>query len=138
MSEYGTDAAERGFDSKSHLVAMLYAQLAGTDSLRDIETAQASHAACLYHLGAKPVARSTLADANRARDSRLFAELFKLMVGRLSRGQRRNLAETVYLIDATVMPLPAHRSRWARFSTEACGAKAHVIYDASGERPRNN
>jgi hypothetical protein len=135
VAQYGTDEDTRRFDSRSHLVAMLYAQLSGASSLREIETAQASHEACLYHLGATPAARSTLADANRGRDSRLFSELFKLMVGRLGRGQRRNLAETVYLIDATVVPLPAHRSRWARFSTEACGAKAHVIYDASGERP---
>ena len=135
VAQYGTDDDERGFDSKSHLVAMLYAQLSGASSLREIETAQTSHAACLYHLGATPALRSTLADANRARDSRLFTELFKLMVGRLSRGQRRNLAEAIYLIDATVVPLPAHRSRWARFSAEACGAKAHVIYDATAERP---
>lgn len=135
VTQYGTDAAARGFDSKSHLVAMLYAQLAGASSLREIETAQASHAAQLYHLGATPAARSTLADANRDRDSGLFIDLFKLMVGSISRGQRRSIAEAVYLIDATVVPLPAHRSRWARFSTEACGAKAHVIYDATGERP---
>ena len=135
VARYGTDDNHRGFDSKSHLATMLFAQLAGTNSLRETAAAQASHAACLYRLGAKPAARSTLADANRNRDSRLFTELFRLMIGRLSRGQRRNLAEAVYLIDATVIPLAAHRSSWARFSTDACGAKAHVIYDATGERP---
>ena len=135
VAQYGADDSERGFDSKSHLVAMLYAQLAGASSLREIVTGQQSHAARLYHLGATPAARSTLSDANRDRDSGLFSELFTLMVGRLARGQRRGLAETTYLIDATAVALPAHNAGWARFSAKTCGAKVHVIYDAAAERP---
>ena len=135
VEELGTDADERGFDSKSHLMAMLFAQFAQAGALRDIEAGMASHAARLYHLGITPAVRSTLADANRNRDSRLFSGLFALMVGRLSRGQRRNLAETTYLLDATAVPLPAHAARWARFSATTCGVKLHVIYDAGAERP---
>jgi hypothetical protein len=135
VAQYGADDSERRFDSKSHLVAMLYAQLAGASSLREVVTGQQSQAARLYHLGATPAARSTLADANRDRDSGLFSALFRLMVGRLARGQRRGLAETTYLIDATAVALPAHKAGWARFSAKACGAKVHVIYDATAERP---
>ena len=135
VEELGTDADERGFDSKSHLMAMLFAQFAQAGALRDFEAGMASHAARLYHLGITPAVRSTLADANRNRDSRLFSGLFALMVGRLSRGQRRNLAETTYLLDATAVPLPAHAARWARFSATTCGVKLHVIYDAGAERP---
>jgi hypothetical protein len=135
VEELGTDADARGFDSKSHLMAMLFAQFAQAGALRDIEAGMASHAAQLYHLGITPAVRSTLADANRNRDSRLFSSLFALMVGRLSRGQRRNLAETTYLLDATAVPLPAHAARWARFSATTCGVKLHVIYDAGAERP---
>ena len=90
----------------------------------------ASHADRLYHLGVTPAVRSTLADANRNRDSRLFSELFARMIGRLDRGQRRTLAETTYLLDATAIPLPSHAARWARFSATTCGVKMHVIYDA--------
>jgi IS4 transposase len=135
VTELGADDDVRGFNSKSHLMAMLYAQLDGAGSLREIEAGLASHAARLYHLGVKPATRSTLADANRNRDSGLFSGLFSLMVGRLTRGQRRQLAETTYLLDATAVPLPAHTARWARFSTKTCGAKVHVIYDAGAERP---
>jgi hypothetical protein len=135
VAELGSDADERGFDSKSHLMAMLFAQLSNASALRDVEAGMASHADRLYHLGVTPAVRSTLADANRSRDSRLFSRLFALMVGRLSRGQRRNLAETTYLLDATAIPLPAHAARWARFSATTCGVKMHVIYDAGDERP---
>jgi transposase len=135
VEELGTDADERGFDSKSHLMAMLFAQFSKAGALRDVEAGMASHAGRLYHLGVTPAVRSTLADANRNRDSRLFSGLFARMIGRLSRGQRRNLAETTYLLDATAVPLPAHAARWARFSATTCGVKLHVIYDAGAERP---
>ena len=135
VAELGGDADERGFNSKSHLMAMLFAQLSKAGALRDVEAGMASHADRLYHLGVTPAVRSTLADANRNRDSRLFSGLFALMIGRLSRGQRRNLAETTYLLDATAVPLPAHAARWARFSATTCGVKMHVIYDAGAERP---
>jgi transposase len=135
VAELGTDADARGFDSKSHLMAMLFAQLSGAEALRDVEAGMASHADRLYHLGVTPAIRSTLADANRSRDSRLFSALFARMIGRLNRGQRRSLAETTYLLDATAIPLPSHAARWARFSATTCGVKMHVIYDAGAERP---
>jgi IS4 transposase len=131
----GTDADERGFDSRSHLVAMLYAQLSGAVSLREVAAGQLSHAGRLYHLGAVPARRSTLSDANRDRDSGLFSELFTTLLGQMHPGARRGLREATYLIDATVLPLPAHRAPWAHFSAQACGAKMHVIYDAGAERP---
>ena len=135
VEELGTDAEARGFSSKSHLMAMLFAQFSGARALREVEAGMASHASQLYHLGITPAVRSTLADANRNRDSRLFGGLFALMVARLSRGQRRSLAETTYLLDATTVVLPGRAAHWARFSAQACGAKVHVIYDAGAERP---
>jgi hypothetical protein len=42
----------RQLTTKSQLVALLYGQLAGAASLRDIVTGLRSHAARLYHLGA--------------------------------------------------------------------------------------
>lgn len=135
VAEHGADDDERGFRSKDHLVVMLYAQLAGAMSLREVVTQQQSHAVHLYHLGARPAARSTLAEANRGRSSALFADLFRLMVARLRYGQRRGLAETTYLIDSTVVALPARAAAWARFSATTCGAKVHVVYDAEDGRP---
>jgi hypothetical protein len=55
--------------------------LAGAASLREIETAMASHAARLYHVGARPVSRSTLADANAARPHAVFSGLWRAWRG---------------------------------------------------------
>jgi IS4 transposase len=116
-------------------VALLYGQLAGAASLRDIVTGLQSHVARLYHLGASVPRRATLADANALRPSAVFSELLALMIARAHRGLRRALAETTYLIDATGLRLDGRSRGWARFCEGVCGAKLHVIYDPDADRP---
>ena len=132
---HGADRRVRRLPTKSQFIALLYGQLAGASSLREIVGGLESHAARLYHLGARPVSRSTLADANAGRPSAVFAELFALMVGRAQRGLRRAVGEATYLIDSTALRLSGAGSQWARFSTNACGAKLHVVYDPNADQP---
>ena len=95
------------FDCWDQLVAMLYVQLSGTSSLRQLEAgfnAQASHH---YHLGTGYVRKSTLADANKKRSPLIFAQLLQMLIqhaGRSIRGQREEL---LYLIDASTVQVPA-------------------------------
>ena len=131
----GADARVRRLSTKGQLVALLYAQLAGAVSLREIETAMQSHSGRLYHLGGCEVSRSTLADANAQRPSAVFQELFQLMAARASRGLRRATGEAVRLIDSTGLRLSGLASDWARFSQGVNGAKAHIVYDPDAERP---
>ena len=135
MEEHGADGRVRRLTTKSQLVALLYGQLSGASSLREIETGLESHAARLYHLGADPARRSTLADANAQRPVAVFAELLAMMMRQAHRGLRRKLAETTYLIDATGVRLNGRSAGWARFSAGVCGAKVHVVYDADADRP---
>ena len=58
--------------SKSHLIALLFGQLGGAASLREIETGLRSHSRLLYHLGAQPMSRATLATANAARSPEIL------------------------------------------------------------------
>lgn len=134
VEAHGADSRVRRLSTRSQFVALLYGQLSGASSLREIEGGLSSHAARLYHLGAQPVARSTLADANAARPAAVFSELFTTLVARAHRGLRRKLGEATYLIDSTSLRLTA-QSGWAHFSAKACGAKAHVIYDADADCP---
>jgi hypothetical protein len=130
-----SDSRVRQLTTKSQLVALLYGQLAGATSLREIVTGLHSHAARLYHIGTRLPRRSTLADANARRPSARFGELLALMMARAHRGLRRALAETTYLIDATGLRLDARSLGWARFCEGVCGAKLHVVYDADADRP---
>src|SRR5216683_2907602 len=135
VAAHGSDAGVRRLTTKSQFLALLYGQLAGAASLREIVGGMQSHRARLYHLGARLVKRSTLADANRDRASGLFTDLLALMIARAHRGLRRRLAETTYLVDATALKLDSRSLDWARFSEGVCGAKLHVVYDPDADRP---
>jgi len=132
---HDSDARVRRLTTKGQFAALLYGQLSGAASLREVVTGLTSHAARLYHLGMGKVRRSTLADANAIRPSALFADLLATMIKRTHRGLRRKMAETTYLIDSTGLPLNGLSEDWARFSTGVCGAKLHVIYDPDADRP---
>src|SRR5260370_31988516 len=98
VGAYGADALARRFTTKRQLIALLYGQMSGASSLREIEASMASHQGRLYHAGGAAPARSTFADANRQRDSRVFSGLFEHMLGQANRGLRRKVGEAVRLI----------------------------------------
>lgn len=133
--ELGTDAEARKLTTKQHLIAMLYAQLFGSPSLRAIENGLRSEEPRLYHLGGSVVKRSTLAEANRQRSPEVFARLLAAVMAQAHRGLRKEMRESLYLIDATVLPLNRLSADWAHFSEDVHGAKAHVIYDPDADCP---
>jgi hypothetical protein len=56
---------------------MAFAPLTYRESLRDIEAALSAQSAKLYHMGLRePLRRATLADANKTRDWRIYAEIW--------------------------------------------------------------
>lgn len=134
VEQHGADRRVRRLSTKSQFVALLYGQLSGASSLREVTGGLKSHAARLYHVGARPAQRSTLSDANTRRPSGVFTALLAHMLRQAGRGVRRKLAETTYLLDSTGLPLTG-RCDWARFSAAVCGAKLHVIYDPDADRP---
>jgi len=134
VDEHKADERVRRLTTKSQFAALLYAQLAGISSLRQLVSEMQSHKGRLYHLGAQAPRRSTLSDANTLRPNGLFGELFAVMLQQVNRGLRRKVADTTYLIDSTGLRLNG-LSRWARFSAGVCGAKVHVIYDPDADRP---
>jgi hypothetical protein len=135
VERHGGAGRARGFSFKSQLVAMLYGQIAGASSLREIELGLGSHADRLYHLGAKLPHRSSLADANRHRPAAVFTDLLGAMIQRVHRRLRRAMDGITYLIDSTGLVLNGRSAGWARFSATACNAKLHVIYDPDGDCP---
>ena len=135
VDEHQADKHVRRLTTKSQFVALLYGQLSNAVSLREIEAGLESCQSRLYHLGAAPVRRSTLSDANLLRPAEVFSELLGLMMKLAHRGLRRTLADTTYLIDSTGLRLDERSAQWARYSAGVCGAKLHVIYDPAADRP---
>jgi transposase len=135
VDKHGADKLSRKLTSKRHFIAMLYGQLSGATSLREVVTGMTSHETRLYHLGGAAVKRSTLSDANLQRPYQVFAELFAQMLPQAHRGLRRAAADAVRLIDSTSVQLGRLSADWATFSANVFGAKAHIVYDPSADLP---
>jgi IS4 transposase len=135
VAKYQADDACRELTTKRHLIALLFGQLSGATSLREIIAGTASHATRLYHVGGTAVKRSTLSDANRDRPWQVFGEIFTHLLVQAHRGLRRTVKDAVRLIDSTSVRLSSLSADWATFSTDVFGAKAHIIYDPLADRP---
>ena len=135
VTAHEADKHVRCLSTRTQFLALLYGQLSGAASLRAIVESFASHAPRLYHLGVRPVARSSLSDANAHRPEAVFAAVFAALVARAQPKLARQMGDCVRLIDATTVRLSRLSETWARFSTELCGVKAHVIYDPDADCP---
>jgi len=135
VEKYGADQSVRKLTTKRQFIALLYGQFSGSTSLREVVTGMASHETRLYHVGAAPVKRSTMSDANSKRPWQVFSELFAQMLPQAHRGLRRATADAVRLIDSTSVRLSSLSEDWATFSADVFGAKAHIVYDPNADRP---
>ncbi|OGX32618.1 MAG: hypothetical protein A2787_07780 [Omnitrophica WOR_2 bacterium RIFCSPHIGHO2_01_FULL_48_9] len=134
----GTEYHARGFSSWNHFVAMLFGQLAGQDSLRGITAGLATQSEKLYHLGVKPVARSTLAYANEHRSHKLFERIFYGMLSKcqaLAPGHRFRFKNPLYSLDATTCELCLSLYDWATFRHTKGAVKLHVKLNHAGYLP---
>jgi hypothetical protein len=125
----------RRLTTQQQFMVLLYAQLAGSESLRAIEAGLASHAGKLYHLGACEASRTTLADANAKRPCAAFIGLLTELMSRCEGALNRQIAEAVYLVDSTGFRLSGLSADWARFCAGVSGAKLHIVYNPDSARP---
>jgi hypothetical protein len=118
----------------SQFVALVFAQLAGVTSLRELVAALSSHANHAYHLGLGPIRRSTLAEANAERPLALYQSVLERLLGQLQPRLARRSREALRLVDATTIRLSA-LSDWARVGVHHNAVKLHVAYDPTAGVP---
>lgn len=135
VEKYGTDRRVRKLDTKSQFLALLFGQLSGAVSLREIEAGLASHADRLYHLGASCPARSTLSDANARRSWQVFADLFTHMAKTACRQTRHCLADAACLLDATRLEVSSLSGGWLEAKQGHYALKLHIAYDVAAQSP---
>ena len=136
VEQRNAERDERQIKCKAQLIAMLLGQLCGARSLREIETALKSHAGKLYHLGGDTISKSTLSTANKSSAAaEVFSGLLSELIKQLQAGYRRKVKDCVRLIDSTSVRLSCLSGNWAMFSTDVCGAKAHIVYDPDADQP---
>jgi putative transposase len=128
----------RTFSRWSQFVHLLHAQLAGCKSLRDGIMGMNAATNRLYHLGVKPVARSTFADANNERPYTFFEALFGELFKRCSPkapGHNFSFKNKLFSLDASVVDLCLTLFPWAKFRTTKSGIKLHTLLDHDGYLP---
>lgn len=135
VDEHKADRRVRKLSTKSQFLALLFGQLSGAASLREIEAGLLSHEAKLYHLGGRSVARATLADANARRPAALFADLFCVMAARAGRTTRRHLGDMLRVLDATRVQVSSLHGGWADMVGGKRAIKLHVSYDPDADAP---
>ena len=115
---------------------MVYAQLAGVSSLRELEAGFNQHRNQHYHLNAKPVRRTTLADANRKRSPEIFADTLRVLIQLAGRRIKQDRDQLLYLLDSTSIALRGRGSEWTKPSaTRTPGLKVHVLYSSGQQLP---
>ena len=131
----------RNFPCWDQFLAMSFAQLTYRDSLADIEVCLRSRQDRLYRLGFRSnIAHSTLADANRVRDWRIYHDLAQLLIARARRLYANEsfgveLEQTVYALDSTTIDLCLSLFPWARFRSTKSAVKLHTLLDLRGPIP---
>ncbi len=138
VKETKSEYHARGFTSWNHFGSLLFGQLAGQDSLRTIQTGLATQSPSLYHLGIKPVPRSTLSYANENRPADLFAQIFYCMLSKcqsIAPRHKFRFKNPLYSIDATVIQLCLSMFDWAKFQVSKGAIKLHVKLNHSGYLP---
>lgn len=129
------------FSCWDQFLAMAFAQVTFRDSLADIEICLRSRREQLYHLGFRSaVAHSTLADANRSRDWRIYADLAAGLIRRArllyaDEPLGLELDHTLYALDSTTIDLCLSLFPWARFRSTKAAIKLHTLLDLRGPIP---
>ena len=105
VQRHQSDKHSKGFGSWDHLIAMVYCQVSGASSLRELEAGFNSQAPHHYHLGTRAIKRSTLCDANANRPAAIFEDVCKHLMQSAHRKLKNDLDDLLYLIDSSGITL---------------------------------
>jgi transposase len=141
VRRYRGNYRSKSFSTFDQFLCLAYAQMAGRESLRDIETCLNSHREKLYHVGFRgSVSRSTLADANERRDWRIFQDFGQVLIRQAQQLYQDEsfvleLNQPLYAFDSTTIDLCLTLFPWAEFRRTKAAVKMHTLIDLRGAIP---
>ena len=122
----------------SQFVAMATGHLGRRHSLRDIVANLQAQAPQLYHLGARPVTRSSLARVNEEQPCALYEALFARLYERCQRLAPRHgfrFKNKLYSLDSSLIDLSLKVFPWAHYALGKAAMKLHLGLDHDGGLP---
>ena len=135
VDRYNGNYKVKEFTCLDQYYCMAFAQVTYRESLRDIEACLRAQQGKLYHMGIRgPVSRNTLANANKVRDWRIYADLALSLIAAARKIYSKepflgDLNETVYALDATTIDLCLSLFPWAHFRKTKGAIKLHTLLD---------
>jgi hypothetical protein len=140
VMKYQGDKYIKVFSCWNQLLIMMYGQLSGCESLRELICIITAHTPKSYHLGfgKSVITRSNLAKANANRDCKIYEEFAYKMIS-IAQGKRINrefvIAGRFYAFDSTTIDLCLNLFWWASFRKAKGGIKIHTLYDVVTQIP---
>lgn len=144
VKQYKGDWHSTNLSSYNHLLHLLFGQLTGCDSLRDICLCLEAHERILYHLGfRKTVIHTSLSRANESRDYRIFEGLglylIDLVRPKYSKVKLSDITvdNVIYALDSTTISTSIKLATWALGKYSKGAVKVHTLLDLRGSIPAN-
>lgn len=142
-NEYGVASRSRRFTPTSHVLALMFGQLAHAISLNDICDCLRNHGGALWSMrSAVAPSRNALSNANRVRNADMAEALFWEALGQLQgmcpgfglQGRRycgipRRFKRAINIVDSTTLTLVANCLDWAKHRRRKAAAKMHLRLD---------
>ncbi len=142
VAKYSGNKGVKHFSCWNQLLCMMFGQLSGRESLRDLIITVSAHTSKYYHLGfGKNVSRSNLASANEVRNCQIY-ETFAYEMIAIARGSipsdsdfSLNITGNVYAFDSTTIDLCLNVFWWAKFRAAKGAIKMHTLVDVKTSLP---
>ena len=140
VKKYQGDRYVKTFTCWNQLLVMMYGQLSGCDSLREVICIIDAIKTKSYHLGfgSGDIKLSNVAYANANRDYKIFEEFARHMID-LAQSKRLDrefiLHGKFYAFDSTTIDLCLSLFQWAYFRKTKGGIKVHTLFDVVTQIP---
>ncbi len=137
-TQYQVNKGVRKMTARAHFAVMLFAQLAGLPSLRQIEQATVALTPVQRRCGIRQTPRSTLAEANLRVPWMFYRDLFYSLFATVKDQFPRHTFDVpgkLFSLDSTVIPLCQTLFGWAEYRTRKGGMKLHTQLDHDGYIP---
>ena len=140
VTKYNDRTTNWSMSHWNHMLVLMFGQLMGCGSLRELTDLTIAHGRKSKHLGfgSQPVNRQILSRANSLRDHRIFEEFAFYMVS-IAQSKRITkefeLHGRFYAIDSTTIDLCMAVFRWAEFRSTKSGIRIHTQIEIVTEIP---
>ena len=144
VKKYSGDFHAKDLNCYNQLLHLLFGQITGCDSIRDICLCLEAHGSSIYHLGIrKSVNQSNLCRANEKRDYRIYEELGMYLISIVrpmysdSKVAEITVDNVLYALDSTTISTSIVLAAWALGKYSKGAVKMHTLLDLRGSIPAN-